>query len=179
MGIITAYLLPNGWFDMAKARGVTLYYRAAREVTDPGAHRVYPERANRVKQQVDSLSRYDFPDLVLRVAAQPVTGSIESFAQVQSRVDAATIASVLERYRLAHGVFPDSLGALAPYAPQGLPIDLMNGESYHYKLLPDGNYLLYSVGWNQSDEGGKVAYQPGDSKIVDREQGDWVWPSPK
>ena len=178
-GILTGWLLPNGWFDMAKARGVTLYFRAARSVVDTNAHLVYPEMTNGIKQQVDSLNRFYFPDLMLRIAAPPVIGSIEAFAQVQSRIDAATIACALERYRLAHGSYPESLDKLSPYAPQGLPLDLMNGEPYHYKLLPDGNYLLYSVGWNQIDDGGKVAYQPGDSNVLDREQGDWVWPNPK
>jgi len=53
----------------------------------------------------------------------------------------------------------------------------MNGQAYHYKLQPDGTYLLYSVGWNLVDDGGKVAYKPNDpAHAFNREHGDWVWP---
>jgi hypothetical protein len=50
----------------------------------------------------------------------------------------------------------------------------MNGEPYHYRLKPDGTFLLYSVGWNQKDDGGKVGRKDG---AVDHLEGDWPWPS--
>ena len=177
------WVVPNGWFDMTKTRGVSLYFQAARESVDPVKKRVYPEKANQLKSQVQSLGGYDMPDLLLRVSAPPVIGSVSAFAEVQSRVDAAYIACALERYHLAHGTYPDSLDALSPYAPQGLPHDLMSGDAYHYKLQTDGTYLLYSVGWDQVDDGGKVAYKSNDAhslnRELDREHGDWVWPWPK
>jgi hypothetical protein len=43
----------------------------------------------------------------------------------------------------------------------------------------DGTYLLYSVGWNQTDEGGKVVYKTDSPKQIDYDQGDWVWPTPQ
>ncbi len=55
----------------------------------------------------------------------------------------------------------------------------MRGEPYHYKLNADVTYLLYSVGWNQKDDEGKVVYKVNDRQAINREQGDWVWPSPK
>jgi hypothetical protein len=176
VGSLICWLIPKGWFETTKARGVSLYYQAARELADPTTHRVDPERADRLKQKIQSLSRYDFTDLILRVSAQSVINSIEPFSEAQFRVDAACIACALERYRLAHGVYPGSLDALTPYTSQGLPHDPINGEAYHYRLLVDGSYLLYSVGWNQIDDGGKVAYQLGDDKVVDWDHGDWVWP---
>jgi hypothetical protein len=81
----------------------------------------------------------------------------------------------LERYHLAHGVYPESLDALGALG-DGLPHDPMNGEPYHYQLRPDGTFLLYSVGWNQTDDGGKVAYKKDAPNQADYRQGDWVWP---
>jgi hypothetical protein len=49
-----------------------------------------------------------------------------------------------------------------------LPHDLVNAKPLRYRTTPEGGYLLYSVGWNQTDEGGLRA------KALD--QGDWVWP---
>jgi len=176
---VISWTMPNGWFDMTKARGVTLYFRAAREVVDPENKRVYPERSDHLKQVAgESVSLYDVPDLLFGVSSGPVISSAPSFAEVQFRVDAAVIACALERYRLAHGAYPDSLGALRAYSSHDLPNDLMSGEPCHYKLNADGTYLLYSVGWDQVDDGGKVAYKKDDPNALDREHGDWVWQCP-
>jgi hypothetical protein len=55
----------------------------------------------------------------------------------------------------------------------------MNGETYHYRLNADGTFLLYSVGWNQADDGGKVVYSQDSPNIIDFDRGDWVWPMVK
>jgi hypothetical protein len=94
-------------------------------------------------------------------------------------VDEARIACALERYRLAHGVYPDSLDALAPAYIDALPHDIMTGDPYHYQLRPDGTFLLYSVGWNETDDGGTVVYEKDHPDRLDYQQGDWVWPTPK
>ena len=37
-----------------------------------------------------------------------------------------------------------------------------------------GKFVLYSVGWNEKDDGGVVVFRKGSSN-VDPEKGDWVW----
>jgi hypothetical protein len=39
--------------------------------------------------------------------------------------------------------------------------------------LRNGKFLLYSVGWNEKDDGGNAVLRPSD--WVDLQQGDWVW----
>jgi len=58
-------------------------------------------------------------------------------------------------------------------------VSIMNGQPFHYQFHPDGTYLLYSVGWNQTDDGGKIAYKKDNPKVMDYDEGDWVWPMPK
>ena len=94
-------------------------------------------------------------------------------------LDEARIACALERHRLAHGGYPASLDALSPGCIEELPHDIMSGESYRYQLRSDGTYLLYSVGWNQGDDGGKVVYKNDASGQIDYSKGDWVWPMPE
>jgi hypothetical protein len=166
------WLVPRGWFDMSKARGVSLYYQAARELADPNTHRIYAGKADQFKQKIQSLSRWDLPDLLLRISAPPVVNSVSKFAEAQFRIDAAWIACALEKYRLANVVYPNSLSKL-----ESPPLDPITGESYHFKLLPAGNFLLYSVGWNQIDDGGTFAFKTDKPESVDWEHGDWVWPS--
>ena len=45
-----------------------------------------------------------------------------------------------------------------------------------YRPGDDGQFLLYSVGWNETDDGGAVS--TNRSGIVDANQGDWVWRHP-
>ena len=55
----------------------------------------------------------------------------------------------------------------------------MTGGPYHYQLRADGTFFLYSVGWNQIDDGGTVVYQKDNPKLIDYKQGEWVWPTDK
>ena len=42
----------------------------------------------------------------------------------------------------------------------------------------DGSYVLYSIGWNEKDDGGIVVMGKGKTPGVDARQGDWVWQMP-
>jgi len=91
----------------------------------------------------------------------------------QTAADAGTLACAIERYRLAHGQLPDSLEKLVPQFIASLPHDIINGKPLVYRPTPDGHFVLYSVGWNEKDDGGV----PGKAKTseTDHGDGDWVW----
>jgi hypothetical protein len=46
-----------------------------------------------------------------------------------------------------------------------------------YRLTDNGRFILYSVGWNEKDDGGVVA--TNKEKRQDILQGDWVWQYPE
>src|ERR1035437_5413398 len=94
-------------------------------------------------------------------------------AMAQKAFNQAAIACALERYRLANGRFLETLDALAPRFISALPDDLLTGEPYKYRLRDDGRLVLYSVGWDEKDDGGVLGKRPFDD-----EQGDWVWQYP-
>lgn len=83
------------------------------------------------------------------------------------------LACALERYHLANGRFPDVLNALVPRFVFQLPYDAITGEPYKYRRADDNQFMLYSVGWNEKDNGGV----PGKTDFDDK-QGDWVWQYP-
>jgi hypothetical protein len=94
-------------------------------------------------------------------------------ATAQTAFNQAAIACALERYRLANGHYPETLMALAPRFISSLPDDVVTGEPYKYRLTDDGRFVLYSVGWDEKDDGGV----PG-KLLFDQEKGDWVWEYP-
>jgi hypothetical protein len=63
-------------------------------------------------------------------------------------------AIALQRYQLRHGKFPPDLDSLAPEFLATVPVDYMNGQPLHYRVEPDGAFLLYSVGLDGKDDGG-------------------------
>jgi len=105
-------------------------------------------------------------------------GAVKRFAHAQSSVDLARVAIALERYRLAHGEYPESLDALTPLFMEKILHDIINGQPLHYRRTDDGQFVLYSVGWNETDDGGVVAFTKGKTTAVDINQGDWVWRYP-
>jgi len=97
-------------------------------------------------------------------------------AFTQSEVDMAMVACALERYRLAQGQYPEQLNALVPRFVAVLPHDIINGQALKYRLTTNGRFILYSVGWNEKDDGGVVATnKEGRQDVL---QGDWVWQYP-
>ena len=54
-------------------------------------------------------------------------------AHGQTAVNLARMAIALERYRLAHGEFPESLDALAPQFMAKMPHDVIGGQPLHYR----------------------------------------------
>ena len=105
-----------------------------------------------------------------------IAGSVKKFAHVQTELDLTRTACALERFRLAHGTYPESLAALAPQFIAAVPNDIINGQPLRYRRTDDGKFLLYSVGWNETDDGGQVAKtKTGKIDWQNWKSGDWVW----
>jgi hypothetical protein len=177
-------LVPRGWYDQEElnyCRGFNLQLATA---LDTAKQRVSPTR---VKADAEALYQMMCPTgfagtplgriLHHRVMAQmllPALGQvILRSATIQTAFNQAAIACALERYRLANGHFPEKLEALAPRFMSPLPNDVLTGEPYKYRLRDDGRFVLYSVGWDEKDDGGV----PGKT-LFDDKQGDWVWEYP-
>jgi hypothetical protein len=101
-----------------------------------------------------------------------VSKVVTKFASAQVSMDQAAIACALERYRLAEGALPEKLDALVPHFMKSLPRDIINGEPYKYRKNSDGSYLISSVGWDTTDEGGTSS-----KRIREIAAGRWVWDS--
>jgi hypothetical protein len=165
---------PKGWVYQNQLRPCRLIDQFGLPVVDSQARRVYPQRAGELEQALEK-ERGLFS--MLARLCLPATSSISlKCADGQTRLDQAAVAVALERHRLAHGQYPETLGALAPRFLSKIPQDAISGEPIKYRLSSDGRYLLYGVGWNLADDAGAET-KTKSGKVHDK-TGDWVWELP-
>jgi len=176
--IIALLAGPSGWYDQNKLRIGRFYQTWFLRVTDNKEKTFSPEVIERADTAVYTEMEYRNPCAVLGRMLLPRLGqSAGKFAYAQSAVDMARIGCALERYRLAHGDYPEALAPLAPQFIEQVPHDVIGGEPLKYHRTDDGQFVLYSIGWNEKDDGGVVGYRSG-SKTPDIASGDWVWRYP-
>ncbi|MGO8698885.1 MAG: hypothetical protein ACLQVY_14315 [Limisphaerales bacterium] len=160
---------PHGWVYqnlVSKAKLHPLF-----EIGDVRKHLVLPEIAERAMREVNACPKWAPYSFVCSRFSLPYATKVwQNIARNQTLVDQAQIACALERYRLAHGDYPETLAALAPQYMEKIPHDIIGGQPLHYRRSPDGTFLLYSIGWNEKDDGGVVA--PDNQGLG---SGDWVW----
>jgi hypothetical protein len=189
-GFILDYM-PDGWYYQNQLFLSRLYDDYAISLVDPETHRVFPDRlpdTSRLDQLIGPLAPGQPGELVhdfskdafrpFRFFSQfnfPGNSSFSiGFSFFQTRVDQFRIACALERFRLSHGEYPQTLEALVPGLIKILPDDVTTGGRLKYHRNENGTFSLYSVGWNMKDDLGKIA--SGDDMAF-LTQGDWVWPA--
>ena len=145
---------------------------------DEKAHRIFPEISQSLDQEIEALHQHRYnPYKIFAAMLFPALSSANAkSARMQTYVDEARVACALERYRLTSGQFPETLEALVPKFMEKLPHDVINGQPLKYRRTDDGQFVLYSVGWNKTDDGGKVELTKSGNP--DWQKGDWIWRYP-
>ncbi|MEI6074499.1 MAG: hypothetical protein WCS94_02925 [Verrucomicrobiota bacterium] len=164
--------VPHGWI----CQNIVHY----RKITDDihaslfdGSGLVTPKKADRAARMLeDKLDQPGLFDSLAAIAIPNFSKALQTFAFNQTKANEAQIICALERWRLAHGNYPETLDALVPQFMEKIPHDIIGGQPLHYRRTPDGKFLLYSIGWNETDDNGS----PGT--LADVKNGDWVWQYP-
>lgn len=172
---VGVYLMPQGWFDQNKLVIAQLHESWLLRGAEPEKYLVQPRLVSQSPLAGVAPGPFNFFAMEL---IPSLTNSCKRFAREQISVDLARTAIALERFRLAHGEFPESLDALAPTLVAQVPHDVIGGQPLKYRRTSDGQFVLYSVGWNEKDDGG-VTVIPAGSSQPKFEQGDWVWRYPE
>lgn len=174
---------PRGWLYLEQVRYNRICDEAlaprvdlGRRVLDIKTTDMHEERLDSI---IDKAIHEPFPAMLDHtLLAGTLTISphrqLRHFAQAQALVDEAMLACALERHRLAAGEYPEALEKLVPRYIEKLPHDLITGEPLKYRRTADGGFILYSVGWNQQDDGGR----PPSSEGQPFADGDWVFRVP-
>lgn len=174
------YLIPNGWFYQAELTYAKMHEQWNFPAVDLQKRLVSPTTSTRLTEgfyKAIPKRRTSVENILVGLLFPALEKAAKKYAVIQSQVDLARIACALERYRLAHGEYPAALTALAPQLIAQVPHDLINGQPLQYHRTDDGRFVLYSVGWNEKDDGGEVVLRKGGFS-VDTDQGDWVWRYP-
>lgn len=80
--------------------------------------------------------------------------SFERLDGVEQDRELTLVAAALASYRVEHGRYPTRLAELSPTYLKSVPLDRFSGAELIYRTEPDG-CLLYGVGPNGSDDGGR------------------------
>ena len=184
-GRLICRLIPTGWFyqnQLHCARPMVEFYLPAADVNQ---EIVSPAAISRADAAVYAETKHPNPyNSIERLLLPALGNAAKKFAAGQNSVNLARVAIALERYRLVHGEFPEKLEALTPQFIAKLPHDVIDGQPLHYRRDPpspgsgaaSGQFVLYSVGWNETDDDGRVVLN--EYGAVDIGAGDWVWRYP-
>ncbi|MEY2427823.1 MAG: hypothetical protein QOJ40_708 [Verrucomicrobiota bacterium] len=176
-----SYLLagPQGWLYQEQVHYHCLYDQRVLPGYDAQTGLLHPhvidENRRALERTLSSNSLWHhvgFSRLMLRTMPK----LFQRAAIGQTRLDQIIVACGLERYRQENGNYPEKLDSLSPLFIDKVPLDICDGQPLRYRLLPNGQFLLYGVGWNEKDDGGVVVMNKDESD-TDPERGDWVWPA--
>lgn len=166
--------VPNAFFYQSQLCFAQINDQIRASLMDVTNRIITPAALRRFDDEIkERMKGWQFYSAQALMAAPAIAKAVKKVAVVQNQADLARVAGALERFYLAHGHYPESLDALLPQFIPQLPHDIINGQPLHYRRVESDKFVLYSVGWNETDDGGVTAFR--ESGSVDSEKGDWVW----
>jgi hypothetical protein len=100
------------------------------------------------------------------------------FVHAETTLRQLHISIELQRYRIKHGRYPETLDVLATLTSRQLS-DPVTHQPMLYRPDDELGYILYSRGENGIDDGGEILpREDGDTRQREDNAPDWVWPRP-
>ena len=168
------YLMPGGWYFENELTVAEMHQQCFLPMIDTNLQVALPKIRNDANEYFRKLS--PGPWNMIALFSADLHSSGRRFAYGQNSINMARVACALERYRLTHNEYPETLDALAPQFTAQIPHDVIGGKPLHYRRTDGGKFLLYSIGWNETDDGGQIGLSKYD--YTDTTKGDWIWPNP-
>jgi hypothetical protein len=165
-------LAPHGWL-LQNALKNAERGRKVLATMDLSNHLILPAEVDELSRGLEESVRHRTAFTYLSSASVPnFQRALQTTAHNQTFVNEALIACALERYRLANGRYPETLDALTPQFAEKIPNDVIGGAPLKYRLEGE-QFVLYSIGWNEKDDGG--TFNGEISAPIDLAKNDWVW----
>jgi hypothetical protein len=147
-----------------------LVFAGRREITEK-ANEFYDEairRANLPRQQrlEDPFDKNEFIEglswrfLLLKIMIPALGRAVDSRDGAMCDLNGTQIMFAIELFNAENGRYPQALSELTPGILPELPPDPYSADGFMYRLIPDDEhgrpYLLYSVGADGEDNGGRM-----------------------
>ncbi len=157
---VRKFLFPDTARRLDQARYLSLMARALELASQP-----FRDSRDAWRQlQTDGREKHWYDGLAgAAVSVNPLVA--RAWAVYQVRADLAGLALRVELHEQEHGRLPESIASLD--VPGGAR-DRLGDAAYGYRPEADGGYVLYSVGPDGVDDGGRETDNP-------RESGDVAW----
>jgi hypothetical protein len=104
--------------------------------------------------------------MVISLLLPSISAMLHSDGRLRTNADLLRVGLALARFKAKTGDYPSALAELAPDFLATIPADSFAGTAFVYKKTTNG-YLLYSIGNNQLDEGGKSYNQQADDLPIE------------
>lgn len=143
-------LLPlHGWNKLDQGKSLSFLTRLVEMAKDPAGNLA---DVDRFEKEVDSLSSFY---LMTRLTMPSLTRSLVLRVRLSAVLRCARTSLALERYRLAHARWPDSLDQLVPRFLDAPPVDPFDGQPLRFRIT-DRMVIVYSIGEDKVDDGGEL-----------------------
>ncbi len=180
---VKIYLMPKGWYVQNELTIARLDQNWILPAANLAQQTLSPKMVTLAEANIDSSIQPRAFSLFARLLVPSLGSYAKKAAYGQNAANLARTAIALERYRIAKGEYPESLDELTPPYIAQAPHDVIGGQPLKYRRDANGQFVLYSIGWNETDDGGVMALKKDpdiDSKSpLNLDQGDWVWKYPQ
>src|ERR1700722_583006 len=160
-------LLPRGWLYQNMASGANLTANSG-TLVDPANEIIFSDKVEVFNKKAHGVDHWSPSTFIIALNTPNWSRAWQTTANHQTEINQALVVCDLERFRLAHGQYPETLDALVPLCIEKIPHDVIGGQPPHYRRAADGTFALYSVGWSGKNGGGVRGKTAAE--------GDWVWP---
>ena len=175
--LLSIVFIPKGWIYQNLINVGRLHQAQFIDGIDPVHHHLDAREFDAIANSWSQSPRTPYTWLA-RLDIDATSQHTRRMGHSQSSLDQAFVACALERYFLAYRTYPERLDDLIPKYAAKLPVDIIDENLIRYRKASKTAYLLYSVGWNGTDEAGLVSLDSSKSPHHLIEQGDWVWMKP-
>lgn len=154
-------VMPAGWLDLNKVEVLQFYTPLLSLEEGPQDVSKILEVLNSVDEKVLEMAGSFSPSTFIISITFPAIFQVgKKVAVADLRRQLMLAACAVENFRLTHGRVPKELAELVPEFASEVSLDPMDGSPLRYELNGDDGYILYSIGLDQEDNGGKRSESP-------------------
>lgn len=170
---------PRGWAPLNAAYYARAVQKQIEMLSEMPA--IDPQGAKRLNDEmIAELEQSRSPmRMIGRIAVINLNKAAQTMTKNQTAIEFLIIASALELQRKKNGQYPETIGELSPEFIQREPRHVIRGKALRYERRKNGEYALYSIGWNGKDDLAPLLANP-ETPMFDIFEStaaaeDWIW----